>query len=167
MYYDQSGSKNYHGIVSNPDSNDICLSSVPPTEPIIAYLSFNRDGYSSHCREYKSYWQWVDKRNEQRYHNNIHSGQDYDTKNMMHTIRLLQVALEIMTQGTVTNKRPNRQELLDIKHGKFAYNEILDKADILVQQIEFASEYSSLPEAPDPDKVIQILIKMRDALYSE
>ncbi|PIT47957.1 nucleotidyltransferase [Snodgrassella alvi] len=166
LYYDENGNKGYRGIMQHENANDICLSSISPTDPFIAYLSFNRNGYSTYCREYKSYWQWVEKRNEQRYLTNSQSGQDYDTKNMMHTIRLLQVALEIISHGTVTNKRPNRQELLDIKHGKFSYTENLHKVDSLLSQITEASKTSSLPEEPATAEVMRTLINIRQTLYN-
>ncbi|PIT58489.1 hypothetical protein [Snodgrassella alvi] len=67
---------------------------------------------------------------------------------------------------TVTNKRPNRQELLDIKHGKFSYTEILHKVDSLVSQITAASKTSSLPEEPATTEVMRTLINIRQILYA-
>jgi uncharacterized protein len=84
---------------------------------------------------------------------------------MMHTIRLLQVAQQIMTQGTITNKRSNREQLLSIKNGQLSYNEIIQLAESLLADIENAAMSSSLPEVPNSDKAIQILVDMRDTLY--
>lgn len=167
LFYDVSGSLGYRGIIQSDDSTELCLSSVQADMPVIAYLSFNRDGFSSHCRDYKAYWQWVDKRNEQRYKSNIESGNDFDAKNMMHTVRLLQVAYEIMTQATLTNKRANRDELLAIKNGKLSYDEIMPIADALLTKIETASVTSLLPEKPDSAKALQILVTMRESLYNQ
>lgn len=166
LFYDKSGELGYHGIIQQDDSTEICLSSVTADTAVLAYLSFNRDGFSSHCREYKDYWQWVAKRNEQRYLNNRESGNDYDAKNMMHTIRLLQVAYEIMTQGTLTNKRPNRDELLRIKQGELQYDEIMQLAKALLIQIESASIQSSLPDRPNDVVAVQRLVEMRNYLYN-
>lgn len=85
---------------------------------------------------------------------------------MIHTIRLLQVALEILKYCTVTHKRPTWRELLDIKHGKFSYAEILNKADNLVNQINDASKRSCLPEEPDQHQTMHILVNMRTSLYN-
>lgn len=166
LFYDASGDCGYHGIIQNDDSTELCLSSVKVGTTVNAYLSFNRDGFSSHCRDYKAYWQWVEKRNEQRYQSNIKSGNDFDAKNMMHTIRLLQVAHEIMTQGTITNKRANRDELLAIKNGQLSYDEIMHIAETLLSKIETASITSMLPEAPNFTKAIAQLVKMRELLYN-
>lgn len=84
---------------------------------------------------------------------------------MMHTIRLLQVAQQIMTQGTITNKRSNREQLLSIKNGQLSYDELIQLAESLLADIENAAMSSSLPEVPNSDKAIQILVDMRDTLY--
>ena len=166
LFYDASGDCGYHGIIQQDDSTELCLSSVKVDTPVNAYLSFNRDGFSSHCRDYKAYWQWVAKRNEQRYRSNIENGNDFDAKNMMHTIRLLQVAHEIMTKGTITNKRTNRNELLAIKNGQLSYDEIMNMAKSLFDDIETATLTTTLPEMPDSDEIIARLIKMREWLYN-
>ncbi|NUE96719.1 nucleotidyltransferase [Gilliamella sp. ESL0232] len=166
LFYDASGDCGYHGIIQNDDSTELCLSSVKVGTTVNAYLSFNRDGFSSHCRDYKAYWQWVEKRNEQRYQSNIKSGNDFDAKNMMHTIRLLQVAHEIMTKGTITNKCANRDELLAIKNGQLSYDEIMNIAETLLSKIETASITSMLPETPNFTKAIALLVKMRELLYN-
>lgn len=165
LFYDASGSCGYHGIIQHEDSTELCLSSVKIDTPVMAYLSFNRDGFSSHCRDYKAYWQWVANRNQQRYKNNIENGNDFDAKNMMHTIRLLQVAYEIMTKGTITNKRPNRDELLAIKQGKLSYDEIMQLAESLLAKIETASLSSRLPDQPNRQKALAVLLTMRNYLY--
>ncbi|MBC9131756.1 hypothetical protein JMI89_11280 [Frischella sp. Ac48] len=64
---------------------------------------------------------------------------------MMHTIRLLQVAHEIMTKGTITNKCVSRDELLAIKNGQLSYNEIINMAKSLFADIETALLSSTLP----------------------
>jgi uncharacterized protein len=84
---------------------------------------------------------------------------------MMHTIRLLQVAQQIMTQGTITNKRSNREQLLSIKNGQLSYDELIQLAESLLADIENAAMSSSLPDVPNSDKAIQILVDMRDTLY--
>jgi hypothetical protein len=99
LFYDKLGNKKYKGIVQSEAANTISLSSIPKGEKELAYLFFNFDSYSSYCKDYYQYWDWVKKRNEERYQNNIKNTFDYDAKNMMHTIRLLHVAYEILAEG--------------------------------------------------------------------
>jgi hypothetical protein len=165
LFYDADGLRKYRGIVSSELANEVSLSSIPKGEKESAYLYFNLEGYSSYCKEYREYREWVEKRNEIRYQNNADHGKGYDAKNMMHTIRLLQVAEEILTEGKLNVKRANREELLSIKAGHFQYDDLLVMADSLMQRIEAAYEKSPLPAMPDKDSIEAVLVQMREELY--
>jgi uncharacterized protein len=165
LFYDSSNTLHYKGIAGNPLANDVSLSSIPKGEQEKAYLFFNLESYSSYCKEYREYWDWVELRNENRYLGNIGHGKGYDAKNMMHTIRLLQVALEILQTGQLTVKRTNRQELLAIKSGHFEYEQLLQMAEALMQNIETAYAQSKLPSAPDAQSIEAVLVEMREELY--
>jgi len=165
LFYDQDKSLGYKGIIQKESSNEVSLSSIPKNEKLIGYLSCNQDGYSKYCKEYTEYWSWIDKRNEDRYNTNQQHGKNYDSKNMMHTIRLLQTAEQILSTGKLNIRVPNREELLDIKAGNKEYDDLLEMADNLIVSIENYYQNSTLPEKPDEEKVIQTLIKIREELY--
>lgn len=165
LYYDHENTLGYKGVLQKEISNEVSLSSVPEEEKVVAYMSFNSEGYSSYCREYKEYWEWIDKRNEDRYNTNQQHAKNYDSKNMMHTIRLLQSAKQIFAVGRLNIKVTNRQELLNIKMGKKNYDELLEMADKLLQSINKHYETSSLPPFPDSDKAEKNLINIRKELY--
>jgi len=118
----------YKGIIKNELANDVRLSSIPKEEKEVAILYFNKDGYSLYCKKYKEYWDWVENRNEDRYQNTKSHGKNYDAKNMMHTFRLLQMAIEIANEKKINVRRPDRDFLLDIKSGKYEYDELLEMA---------------------------------------
>jgi uncharacterized protein len=166
IFYDGQNRLGYSGIISGPTANEVSLSSIPKGEKEIAYLYFNREGYSTYCREYREYWNWVSKRNDTRYLGNISHGKDYDAKNMMHTIRLLQVALEIAQQGKLTVRRTNRDELLAIKAGKFDYQALIKISNGLMRELEKAYDASTLQDVPDEKKLTTILVEIRKELYS-
>ena len=67
----------YSGIV-HPDgkSNEVRLSSIPKGEKPICFMTYNQNGYESHCRKYKEYQEWVEKRNPVRYESNLKSNYD-------------------------------------------------------------------------------------------
>ncbi|MDU1891812.1 MAG: nucleotidyltransferase domain-containing protein [Dysgonomonas sp.] len=166
LFYDDKNEFSYKGIVHNPEANEVSLSSIPKGEKETAYLFFNLEAYSMYCREYKEYWDWVMKRNEIRYQGNQQHGKNYDAKNIMHTIRLLQVAEEILRDGVLNVKRTNRDELLAIKSGKMEYDDLLEKANNLMEKIEKYASNSILPETPDIVSIEKVLVKMRNELYS-
>lgn len=155
----------YNGVIKNDFSNDICLSSVPKGEEQQVLIYFNKDGYSKYCKEYKEYWSWVVNRNETRYENTQSHGKNYDAKNMMHTFRLLEMAIEIGKKREINVKRPNRDFLLDIKRGKYEYEDLLEKANILQNEMDLAFNNSDLPEKPNIDLINDLTFKLRDKFY--
>ncbi|WP_289661947.1 nucleotidyltransferase domain-containing protein [Flavobacterium panacagri] len=165
MFYDDNKTLGYKGIIQKENSNEVSLSSIPKKEKGIGYLSCNQDGYSKYCKEYTEYWSWIEKRNEERYHTNQQHGKNYDSKNMMHTIRLLQTAEQILSTGKLNIRVSNREELLAIKAGNKEYDDLLEMADHLITSIESHYLTSNLPEKPDEEKVIQTLIEIRKKLY--
>lgn len=165
LYYsDQLG---FSGVLRGKDSNDICLSSIPKGTEQEALMYFNRNGYSTYCKEYREYWDWVDKRNDDRYKNTKSHGKNYDSKNMMHVFRLLEMAIEIGNEQRVNVVRPNRDFLLDIKAGKFEYAELLNMADLKRTEMESAFESSSLPHKPDLELINELTYRLRDKFYKE
>lgn len=157
----------FSGVIRGKESNDICLSSIPKGTKQEALMYFNRNGYSTYCKEYREYWDWVDKRNDDRYENTKSHGKNYDSKNMMHVFRLLEMAIEIGNERKVNVKRPNRDFLLDIKAGKFEYEELLKMADLKRTEMESVFESSSLPDSPDFELINELTYRLRDKFYKE
>lgn len=157
----------YKGIIKSDKANDIALSSIPKEETPIGMLFFNKDGYSSYCKKYKEYWDWVGKRNEERYKTTISHGKNYDSKNMMHTFRLLHMAKEIASEHTIHVRRPDREFLLEIKHGKYEYDELVGWAEGRKVALEEIYKNSCLPERPHLDRVNTLLISLRAKFYQE
>ncbi|KQT15087.1 nucleotidyltransferase [Chryseobacterium sp. Leaf404] len=166
LFYDESGDLNYKGIIRNGEANEVSVSSVPKGEKCIAYLFCNIDAYSTYCKDYREYWKWVSERNEDRYNVNQNHGQNYDSKNMMHTIRLLQSCEQIFKNSSLNIRVDNRDELLDIKAGNWSYEKVLAKAENLIKSIDHYHSISKLPEYPDRDKTTEILVEIREKLYS-
>ncbi|RZK41764.1 MAG: nucleotidyltransferase [Hymenobacter sp.] len=158
----------YRGLVRNPDtSQDVQLSAVPKGEEPVAYLSFNRNGYSTYCRVFREYWEWVVKRNAERYANTVQHGKNYDAKNMLHVFRLLQMAEEIALTGKIQVRRPNREFLLQIRRGEFEYAELVAEAKQLVARVDVAFVGSALLTAPDAVAAEDTLRQVRQQFYAE
>lgn len=153
------------GIFSGEAANDILLSSVAKGIEPLAFLSFNKNGYSIYCKEYKEYRDWVEKRNEARYQNTIEHGKNYDAKNMMHVFRLLNMAEEIALYKKVNVRRPEREFLLKIRKGDFTFEELLDRANDKLQHIDELFEKADLPDVPDDNMVNELLIRLREKVY--
>ncbi len=156
----------YSGVCKSAMSNEVCLSSIPKEAEQIGLLYFNKDAYSSYCKEYAAYWNWVAKRNEVRYQSTQKHGKQYDAKNMLHTFRLLEMAIEIGEKQEIRVKRPNRSFLLDIKNGIYEYEDLLEQAEILQEKMVQAFEHSSLPELPNTDYIEELTVRLREQFYS-
>lgn len=153
------------GILSGPEANDISVSSVDKGLQPLAVMSFNKDGYSSYCKDYKAYWDWVANRNEIRYQHTLNQDKNYDAKNMMHTFRLLHMAEEIALEESINVYRSDREYLLGIRNGNYSYEELYDKAHELLERINEHFQESNLPETPDAEKAEALLVELRDQLY--
>lgn len=164
VYHDPTGTW-AQGVSSGPNANDVHLSSVPKGQKCLAYLSFNHDGYSVYCRKHREYWQWVEARNDVRYESTLNHGQGYDAKNMMHTIRLLDMAIEIFRDGQLNVHRPDRDFLLRVKAGEFSLEAVLEMAETRLAALEGYAAASNLPAVVDREVVAATLVGMREELY--
>jgi hypothetical protein len=153
------------GVISGEQANDVQLSSIPRDISPLAVMNFNKDGYSVYCKEYYEYWEWVTKRNEERYQNTLTHGKNYDAKNMMHTFRLLSMAEEIAVEHKVIVARTDRDFLLEIRSGKFEYEDLLKMVAEKLERIELLYLQSDLPDMPDEKKAEEILIQIREKFY--
>lgn len=165
VFLDIDKQLNYQGIMQKASANEVRVSSVPKGEKPIAFLHFNKDGYTKYCKEYKAYWDWVEKRNEERYTTNVRHGRNYDSKNMMHTFRLLDMATEILRDEKIIVRRPDREQLLKIRAGEFDYEYLIEQANLKMEAIERAYEVSSLPDKPNTEQLKKTLLEMRMELY--
>lgn len=166
LFYDESGDLGYKGIIQNEEANQVSVSSVPKGEQSLAFMFCRLDAYSTYCKDYREYWKWVSERNEDRYNVNQNHGQNYDSKNMMHTIRLLQSCEQIFKTCSLQIRVENRDELLDIKAGNWSYDDVMKKAEKLIQSIEYYHSKSTLPEFPDLEKTTKLLVEIRNSLYN-
>ncbi len=164
LYYQEEG--NYQGIVRE-GANEVCLSSIPKNDEPLAILYFNLDGYSSYCKKHKEYWSWVNNRNEERYKNNISHKKNYDAKNMMHTFRLLHMAREIGETGEINVKRSDRAYLLSIKNADFEYEDLVERATLIKEDLDEVYENSILKDKPDLKEVNKLLVLLRSKFYYE
>jgi len=167
IFIDQTDTFGYNGIMKKEKATTVLLSSIPKEEKPAGHLYFNEDGYTKYCKDYSEYWSWVAKRNQSRYQNNVAHGKNYDSKNMMHTFRLLDMAIEILTTGIIKVKRPNRAELLSIRKGTLAYDDLIEKANQKMAAVEKAYQKSTLPAIPNHQKVEKLLVDLRMKFYQE
>jgi len=91
----------------------------------------------------------------------------YDVKAAMHTLRLLYECKELLSGGTITLPRPERDFLIRVRTGKYSMEKVVAMAQKLFSECEEAAEASSLPERVDRGAVSRLVAdsyrKMWDA----
>ena len=158
-HLDENGNVNY-GI-----SNQLRLSSIPKGEKSICNIVYNKDGYSEHCKDYREYQEWLEKRNLQRWVDVISHGQQIDGKNMMHCRRLVDMAREIAEGKGIIVKRDNAQELLSIRRGEVDLQTLIDYVESEIKEIDMLFKESNLPNNVDQNLINSLLIKIRKVVY--
>jgi hypothetical protein len=151
------------------DSNDIRLSSIPKDLPpacFIGHITYNKDGYMQHCKDYKSYETWLEQRNEQRWVDVESHGQKIDGKNMMHCRRLMDMAREIAQGKGIVVRRPNAQELIDIRQGKVDLQTLIEHVESEIVEVDNLFKNSTLPDKLDIKFVEKLLIEIRKSIYN-
>ena len=157
------------GIISeNGDSNQIRFTSVQKDDVPICYMTYNQNGYESHCKKYKEYIEWKEHRNKARYENNLEGLEKnkekfYDSKNMMHCFRLLSMCIEVAEgKGILIDRRNiDRDFLMDVRNRKYTYDELMEKLLELKARMDKAIEKSAIRENIDIEFVNNLLLDCR------
>lgn len=151
----------YSGIVHpNGTSNEVRLSSISKRETPICFMTYNQNGYESHCRKYKEYQEWVEKRNPARYESNLKS--NYDVKNVAHCVRLLHMGKELAEgKGFNVVRTWDREMILDIRNHKYEYEEIIEYVEKVFAEMKELAEKCDLPKTADIQKVNNLILEAR------
>ena len=162
----------YKGLVKTDEgqnvaeSNALRLSSIPKGEEPICNIVYNKDGYSEHCKDFKSYEDWLANKNDARWVDVKSHGQKIDGKNMMHSRRLMDMAREIALGLGINVRRENAQELIDIRKGKIDLQTLIEQVEAEIIEIDELFANSNLPDKVDESFVNEILIKIRKNIYN-
>ena len=119
----------FKGITSGELANEVTLSDVDSSEKPLAILFFHKDAYSTACKEWRDYENWLKERNEQRYVDIEGHGQKIDGKNILHCIRVIETAMEIPLLKSINVKRENADFLIEIRKGKHDLKKLLAKSE--------------------------------------
>lgn len=91
---------------------------------------------------------------------NGHIGIHGNSKHAMHLVRLLKMAKEILNGEGVKVRRPDRDELLAIRNGEWAYEQVIEFAEKTEKDLDVLYETSSLPHSVDIEFANNLYIEM-------
>ncbi len=130
----------------------------------VMIIRFNKDEYKTAKETHRKYWEWKKNRNKTRAKMEEEFG--FDGKHAMHLIRLLKMGEEILTTGEVIVKRPDAQELLDIRNGKWSYDEVIKFAEDKDKHIRDVLYHNTpLRKKPDIKLAAQLLMDVQDLIW--
>lgn len=164
------------GIINNDGtSNTVRLCSTDKDESPICMMTYNEDGYSTHCKKYKEYEEWKNKRNKARYESNMKAEKSgdpdmkYDCKNMYHSFRNVAMCTEIAQgKGLILDRTGiDRDFLMDVRNRKFGYSELMAKLKVMTEEMQKSCEESTIPEKIDEDMVLNLVKNTRLTFFKE
>ena len=168
----QSMGFGYKGLVKSgeglnvAESNQLRLSSIPKGETPICVVTYNKDGYSQHCKDYLSYQEWLENKNEARWVDVKSHGQKIDGKNMMHCKRLMGMAREIAEGKGIVVRRPDAEYLISIRKGEVDLQTLIDDVENEIKEIDRLFSESNLPDKIENEFIHNLLINIRKKVYN-
>lgn len=114
--------------------------------------------YTSRLREWQSFQTWKATRNPARAELEAKFG--YDTKHALHLVRLLRMCREILVEGKVYVRRPDAEELLQIRAGAWSYEELVAWAMAQDTELYEVMKTSPLPVQPDRKRIDALCLEL-------
>ena len=151
--------------INSTESNALRLSSIPKGEEPICIVTYNKDGYTQHCKDYLSYQEWLENKNEARWVDVKSHGQKIDGKNMMHCKRLMGMAREIAESKGIIVRRPDAEYLISIRKGEVNLQTLIDDVESEIKEIDRLFSESNLPDSVDMKFIHNLIVKIRKQIY--
>lgn len=149
------------GVFKN---GQVVCESIPIEDEVDKFfglLTFNINEYEQARKDYHSYFEWMANRNDARWKDQESGETDYDSKNLMHVVRLLLSGENILKNGEPIVRCHGEMQkfLLDIRHGKYEYEYLLKFAEDKMKELEALYETSTVQHSANTKKIY--------ALYDE
>lgn len=127
-------------------------------------VKWNKEEYKLAKEKHVQYWDWKNNRNESR--SELEENFGYDTKHAMHLVRLMRMGVEALRDGEVIVKRPDAQELLDIRAGSLTYDELIKYAEHMDDQVRNVwYKKTELRKKPDLKFAAMLLMDVQNSVW--
>jgi hypothetical protein len=127
------------------------------TDEFISSLAKERS-YRAALQEWDSFQGWKKTRNPKRAELEAKCG--YDSKCAMMLVRLAKMGEEILSGKGVIVKRPDAEELLEIRNGNWSFEKVEEFATGMDKKMDELYKISTLPHSPDESKVNQLCVSI-------
>ena len=108
----------------------------------------SRTQWKQALADHHNYWAWRRDRNEARWQQQERGELDFDSKNMMHTVRLLLSGKSLMKFGRpiVRFTGDDLSLLMSIREGRLSFDEIMSIAQDILTDCERVKATADLPD---------------------
>lgn len=114
--------------------------------------------YRDEKRNWDMYDDWKKSRNKDRAV--LEEKYGFDTKHASHLVRLMHEGQELLATGFITLPRPEATELVEIRNGKYSYDELLEKVENFDADFERFYDESPLQHSADMEKVSELYLNI-------
>jgi len=130
---------------------------IPISDEFIDILQ-KENAYAQAERYFNQYEHWKKNRNPKRAE--MENKFLYDLKHASHLVRLVTEGRELLTTGFITFPRPDVEFLVDIKNGKYKYEELADILETYDKEFDELYKDSKLQKSANRSKVNELCIRM-------
>lgn len=114
--------------------------------------------YAVALKQWQQYQRWQRERNPARAE--LEAKHGYDAKHAMHLVRLLRMCEEILDGRGVLVRRPDAEELREIRQGAWSYDRLIGWAEAQDAKCAALYETSSLPHSPDRETLDRLCVEV-------
>ena len=154
---DNGMSRSDYGMLQSLEDKDQ-LGTLSNKEIINLYIK--EKNFRNALKQYNQYQEWKQNRNPKRAA--LEAAFGYDSKHLGHVFRLLIQGEHILREGTLQTRLndEDRKYIMEIKSGKYSYEELIATADNKMADFETYYNESKLPHSPDMATVNDTLKKV-------
>ena len=139
----------------------VCESIPEQDEParFAGLVLYNEHAWKHALADHHNYWAWRRERNEARWQQQERGEIDFDSKNMMHTVRLLLSGKSLMNFGRpiVRFTGDDLTLLMSIREGRLSFDEIMSIAQDILADCERLKATAGLPDVCDAARANALL----------
>ena len=124
-------------------------------------LIFNENAYEDAVNDWNRYWQWRANRNEARWAGKTGELFEYDSKNLMHCMRLLWSGENLLRHGfpIVRFDGPRLERLKLIRAGVLPYEEIMAEVEAKMEELKTIEKTSPLPASANANRIDELYLE--------
>lgn len=118
--------------------------------------------YNQAQRNWEQFQSWQRSRNAARAE--LEAKHGYDTKHGMHLVRLMRMCRELLERGELIVRRPDAEELLEIRRGGWSYDRLIGWAKEQEAALETLYKTSPLPNAPARAAIDALCVRLVEGM---